>query len=94
MASPGAVTAVYFSSIDGADHGLGKMIEAGVLGKEAVEHRAQEEDAGAFERLLVKGEGDLEPASGAGAICLSQASNSGPALDCDDATDSSFRSRI
>src|SRR5690606_27581602 len=62
-----------------ADHRLGEVVERDIFGEEAVEHRADEEGAAAFEGLLVERDRDLEPARGTGAGALAQPPHNRPA---------------
>jgi len=66
------------------------MIEAGILGKEAIEHGAEQKGAGAFERLLVDADGDLDPARDSHTAALANAPHDRPAVDVTDPPDAAF----
>ncbi len=70
------------------------MIEAGILGEEAIEHGAEEKYAGAFERLLVNRDGDLDSACDPDAAALADAPHDGPAIDVTDSTDAALGGAI
>ena len=70
------------------------MIEARIFGEEPIEHGAEQEDAGTFERLLVDRHGDLDPACGPDAAALAEATHDRPAVDIADATNAAFGSDV
>src|SRR3954454_3172191 len=82
------------ASIDGADHGLGEVIEAGILGKKAIEHGAEQKCAGAFERLLVNRHGDLDAARDPDAAALADPPYDRSAVDVADASDAALRGTV
>ena len=63
------------------------MVEAGVFGKKAIEHGAQQKCAGAFERLLVNSDGDLDSACHPDAAALADTPHDWTTIDVTNATD-------
>src|SRR5450631_1458854 len=70
------------------------MIEAGILGKETIEHGAQQKCAGTFKRLLVDGDGDLDTARRPDAAVLTDPPHDRPAVDVTNATDAALGGAI
>ena len=66
---------------------LGEVVDRHVFGEEPVEDRAEEERAGAFERLLFQRHGDLEPARRRGALRLPQTPDDRPRAEAAHAAD-------
>ncbi len=76
-----------FAALDRADDGLGEMVDRDVFGEEAVEDRAEEKRAGAFERLFFESDGDLEAARRRCAFRLPQPPHDRPRADAAHAAD-------
>src|SRR5216683_185248 len=79
-----------FTALDGADHRLGEMVEPRILGKEPVEHRAEQEDAGALQRPFVNRHRDLDAARRPDAAALANAAYNRPAVDIANAADAAL----
>src|SRR5262249_54916957 len=77
----------HVTAFDGANHRLGKMVEPRILREESIEHGAEEENAGALERLLVDRYRDLDAARCPDAAALANAAHDRPAVDVANAAD-------
>src|SRR5262245_33594600 len=66
------------------------MVEPRILREEPVEHGAEEENAGALERLLVDRHGDLDTARRPDAAALANAAYDRPAVDVANAADAAL----
>ena len=63
------------------------MVDRDVFGEEAIEDRAEEERARAFERLLVEHHGDLETPRRRGALGLAHTADDRPRVEAAHAAD-------
>src|SRR5262249_38082317 len=75
------------AGLDGADHRLCEMIEPGIFGEEAVEHRAEQDRAAALKGLFVERDRDLDAAGDGAAAAPVHPAHHRPAVETPHATD-------